>query len=60
MPTTTHRTEDRPVQPWNLAALLLIAGAALIAAGCNTTKGVGQDMQSVGEAIEDAADDAKD
>lgn len=28
--------------------------------GCNTTKGVGKDVESLGEGIQDVADDAKD
>jgi predicted small secreted protein len=35
-----------------IAALLAIA---FILAGCNTVKGVGQDIQKAGGAIEDAA-----
>ena len=35
-----------------IAALL---AAAFILAGCNTVKGVGQDIQKAGGAIEDAA-----
>ncbi|HSO44850.1 MAG TPA: entericidin A/B family lipoprotein [Rhodoferax sp.] len=34
---------------------LLIATAMLVLAGCNTVKGVGQDLQKAGETIEDAA-----
>lgn len=33
---------------------LLIAAALLALAGCNTVKGVGQDLQKAGETIEDA------
>jgi predicted small secreted protein len=45
--------------------LLMIAGAwAMLAAlsltGCNTTEGAGKDIKSLGEGIEEAADDAKD
>jgi entericidin B len=39
------------------AALAFLLAAA--AAACNTVEGVGQDTQAVGEAVEDAADDAK-
>ena len=35
-----------------LAALFAIA---LVLAGCNTVRGVGQDVQKAGSAIEDAA-----
>jgi predicted small secreted protein len=35
-------------------AIALIS-AAFVLAGCNTVKGVGQDVQKAGEKIEDAA-----
>jgi predicted small secreted protein len=34
---------------------LLALAAALLLAGCNTVKGVGQDVQKAGSAIENAA-----
>jgi len=37
-----------------LIALLLVAGL-LAVSGCNTVKGVGQDLQKAGSAIEGAA-----
>ena len=37
-----------------IALLLLLAGL-LALAGCNTVKGVGQDVQKAGSAIENAA-----
>lgn len=40
--------------------LILIALGAFTAAGCNTTEGFGQDVEATGDAIEDAAEDAKD
>ena len=39
-----------------LAAILL--GVMLIATGCNTVKGVGEDVESGGEAIQGAAEEA--
>ena len=36
--------------------VLILAGGL---AGCNTTSGVGQDIEAAGGAIEDAAEDAK-
>lgn len=39
-------------------ALLGLLGALL--AGCNTMEGLGRDVQSGGEAIEDGADDVQD
>jgi len=34
---------------------VLLVGAVLALAGCNTVRGVGQDVQRAGEKIEDAA-----
>jgi predicted small secreted protein len=36
-------------------ATALAAAALFVLAGCNTVKGVGQDVQRAGSAIEDAA-----
>lgn len=41
-------------------AALAIVSTGLWIAGCNTTEGVGRDIESAGDAIEDAASDAKD
>jgi len=41
-----------------IAAVLLSGSAALT--GCNTTEGAGKDIKSTGNAIENAAHDAKD
>ncbi|MBK6651341.1 MAG: entericidin A/B family lipoprotein [Betaproteobacteria bacterium] len=38
-----------------LSFISLITGLMLVLAGCNTVKGVGQDIQKAGEKIEDAA-----
>jgi predicted small secreted protein len=38
-------------------ALVLACGFVVLLAGCNTTKGVGQDIQAAGSGIEDAAQD---
>lgn len=45
---------------WIQFALLLSALSLPAAAlsGCNTTKGVGKDVENVGEEIQDTADDA--
>lgn len=41
--------------------LVLFSGLLLIgSAGCNTTEGLGQDVEAAGEAIEDAAEEAED
>ena len=39
---------------FRLAATLLFA--LLVLSGCNTIRGVGQDVESAGDAIEEAAD----
>ena len=39
--------------------VLLAAAAALSVAACNTVAGVGRDTQAAGEAVTDAANDAK-
>lgn len=39
----------------NIAATLIALSAALLLAGCNTVKGVGQDVQRAGGALERAA-----
>ncbi|MCM3564461.1 MAG: entericidin A/B family lipoprotein [Hydrogenophaga sp.] len=36
-------------------ASLIAIGLALLAAGCNTFQGIGQDIQKGGQVIEDAA-----
>ncbi len=38
----------------------LLALFALGITGCNTTRGLGQDIEATGETIEDVATDAKD
>ena len=38
----------------------VLALFALGIAGCNTTRGLGQDIEATGETIEDVANDAKD
>ena len=44
----------RPTMTRLITLLSLIAAFSL--AGCNTVEGVGEDVQSAGEAVEDAAD----
>lgn len=41
------------------ALLVVIAGASLTLAACNTTAGAGRDIQSAGRGIEGAAEEAK-
>lgn len=39
-------------------SLLVVAGA--FASGCNTTRGLGEDVEATGEAVQDAAQDTED
>lgn len=59
--TAHDRTPDhRAIKP--LLLLAALGGAALLSAplhGCNTVKGVGRDIESVGQAGQDAIDDSK-
>ena len=42
-------------------ALIAFFGSLLLGiGGCNTTEGLGQDVEAAGEAIEDAAEEAED
>ena len=41
------------------AAVLALAVLAALLTACNTTEGVGKDIKSAGEGIEDTARDAK-
>ena len=38
-----------------LCILVVLLGALFSMTGCNTVKGVGQDVESVGDAMKDAA-----
>lgn len=40
----------------SLISILLIALLSLSLSACNTTRGVGQDIEALGDNIEDAAD----
>jgi predicted small secreted protein len=44
----------------NKSILVLVVSALMLTiAGCNTTAGIGRDMSSVGNAVENTAEDAK-
>jgi len=43
----------------NTLLFALFGAFALLAAGCNTIEGAGEDVEAVGEEIQDVADDAK-
>lgn len=42
-----------------LVALLLLAGGSVALSACNTTEGVGEDIEAAGSAIDEAAEDAQ-
>ncbi|MGF6753752.1 entericidin A/B family lipoprotein [Paraburkholderia sp. GAS334] len=42
-----------------LIALLLLAGSAMLATGCNTVAGAGEDISKGGNAISNSAEKAK-
>ena len=42
-----------------LVTLTLLSLTALLLAGCNTTEGIGKDVQAGGKAIEKSAQDVK-
>ena len=42
------------------SAIAVLIAAAVTLGACNTVKGAGRDIQSVGQAGEDALDDARD
>ena len=48
---------------WNqlvrFVALIAVTGATLLTVACNTVEGAGRDVRKGGEAVEDAARDAK-
>ena len=43
-----------------LVGAVALGSAALALGGCNTTKGMGKDLEETGENIQDAAEKAKD
>jgi predicted small secreted protein len=53
--------QRRRIMTRNIRALLLaiLSVGALALAACNTTAGVGKDVRSAGNAIEDTANDAR-
>ncbi|MBT8132342.1 MAG: entericidin A/B family lipoprotein [Gammaproteobacteria bacterium] len=42
---------------WNILFALLAATTLIMTTGCNTTRGIGQDMEAVGETIQDEVDE---
>lgn len=42
---------------WKLLAATLVTSMLLIMAGCNTTEGIGKDVEAVGEEIQEEVDE---
>jgi len=51
----TRETKKSSIDKKGLGVAGLVLAATLSLAACNTVEGVGQDVESSGEAIEDAA-----
>lgn len=50
------------MNPFRIRAALLfvlVSFSVLALSGCNTVRGVGQDVEKAGEEVQEAADDAK-
>jgi len=43
----------------SLTLVLAVFGACSLAVSCNTTKGVGRDVERAGEGLQDAVDDVR-
>ncbi len=60
---TTETTESnaKKVRACVLALLLAMAGTVSVMSlpGCNTTKGMGEDVEALGDSISDEAEDAQ-
>ncbi|MGP1346229.1 MAG: entericidin A/B family lipoprotein [Phycisphaerales bacterium] len=55
------RTNPRSIRLLGIGTGVLLGLAAPLAlTGCNTTAGVGEDIEATGDAIEDTAEDAQD
>ena len=50
------RTRHRVIAWAGSACMAAAAASPLLLAGCNTSEGVGEDIEAVGDEIEDAAD----
>ncbi|MBT8099035.1 MAG: entericidin A/B family lipoprotein [Gammaproteobacteria bacterium] len=44
----------------NLNIAILLGLSVLVLSACNTTRGLGQDLEATGEKIEEVAEDTKD
>ncbi|MBN8281321.1 MAG: entericidin A/B family lipoprotein [Gammaproteobacteria bacterium] len=50
--------DTRLIRTGAIGSMLAIATA--FASGCNTTRGIGEDVEATGEAVQDAAQDTED
>lgn len=55
-----ERVAPRIPLPWLVALLAVFVSMPVLVSACNTTEGVGEDIEAGGDAIEDAAEDAND
>jgi predicted small secreted protein len=51
----SDRTPIPMMKNFRFALITLSLGASLILSGCNTVRGIGQDVQRAGSAVENAA-----
>lgn len=56
----TDSPDRRPSFPLAAALLAVAALGLLTVAGCNTVEGAGEDIENLGDNIEDTAEDAQD
>ena len=58
---SSSRDPSRPPIPIGVAIVGIAAAgiAVALSSGCNTTRGVGQDIEALGDGIADTAEDAK-
>jgi predicted small secreted protein len=57
---TSHHQEDRRIRILRTLALSIVGLGAIACSACNTTKGVGKDVEAAGEGLQGVADDTKD
>jgi len=58
-PTSTDAFSTRRTFMTRLIALLVLAGTAMLASGCNTVAGAGEDISKGGNAITNSAEQNK-
>lgn len=60
MESNNSSRQDRSHKMMHALLAAMFVGAIIGLTGCNTTEGVGRDIEAAGDAIGDAADDAND